>query len=170
MFLEERRHLIWQYLNKHERGTVNYFSACHGVSKETIRSDLNILAEMGLVQRCHGGAIILRRSLQSELISETGRGFEVLLQPIAHRKPQNDHQQKGKVMQGKVCVFGSFNVDIVARVERFHAGRVTAGAGKQPGLAVKAQTRPPLQVKPARKFISPRKWEKTSLASLPQII
>jgi hypothetical protein len=122
MFLEERRHLIWQYLNKHERGTVNYFSACHGVSKETIRSDLNILAEMGLVQRCHGGAIILRRSLQSELISETGRGFEVLLQPIAHRKPQNDHQQKGKVMQGKVCVFGSFNVDIVARVERFRGG------------------------------------------------
>lgn len=122
MFLEERRHLIWQYLNKHERGTVNYFSACHGVSKETIRSDLNILAEMGLVKRCHGGAIILRRSLQSELISETGRGFEVLLQPIAHRKPKNDHQQKGKVMQGKVCVFGSFNVDIVARVERFPRG------------------------------------------------
>jgi DeoR/GlpR family transcriptional regulator of sugar metabolism len=43
MFLEERRHLIWQYLNKHERGTVNYFSACHGVSKETIRSDLFLM-------------------------------------------------------------------------------------------------------------------------------
>jgi hypothetical protein len=119
----------------------------------------------------HGGAIILRRSLQSELISETGRGFEVLLQPIAHRKPQNDHQQKGKVMQGKVCVFGSFNVDIVARVERFpRGGESLLALASSLGLAVKAQTRPPLQVKPARKFISPRKWEKTSLASLPQII
>ena len=122
MFLEERRHRIWQYLNENERGSVNYFSTLYGVSKETIRSDLNILAEMGLVQRCHGGAIILRRSLQAELISETGPGFEVLLQPVNHRKPQSDHQQKGKTMQGKVCVFGSFNVDIVARVERFPRG------------------------------------------------
>jgi ribokinase len=122
MFLEERRHRIWQYLNENERGNVNYFSTLYGVSKETIRSDLNILAEMGLVKRCHGGAIILRRSLQAELISETGPGFEVLLQQIDHRKPQNDHQQKGKTMQGKVCVFGSFNVDIVARVERFPRG------------------------------------------------
>jgi hypothetical protein len=170
MFLEERRHLIWQYLNKHERGTVNYFSACHGVSKETIRSDLNILAEMGLVQRCHGGAIILRRSLQSELISETGRGFEVLLQPIAHRKPQNDHQQKGKVMQGKVCVFGSFNVDIVARVERFPAGRVTAGAGKQPGPGGKGANQATAASKAGAKVHFAAKVGKTSLASLPQII
>jgi DeoR/GlpR family transcriptional regulator of sugar metabolism len=76
MFLEERRHRIWQYLNENERGNVNYFSTLYGVSKETIRSDLNILAEMGLVKRCHGGAIILRRSLQAELISETGRDLK----------------------------------------------------------------------------------------------
>ncbi|MEB0866456.1 PfkB family carbohydrate kinase [Citrobacter youngae] len=122
MFLEERRKHILQYINEHEKGFVNYFSAYFNVTKETIRSDLNILAEMGLVQRCHGGAIILRRSLQAELISETGDSFEVLLQPIIHRKSQRDDQQKGKCMQGKVCVFGSFNVDIVAKVERFPRG------------------------------------------------
>jgi sugar/nucleoside kinase (ribokinase family) len=43
-------------------------------------------------------------------------------------------------MQGKVCVFGSFNVDIVARVERFprgasHCWRWQAAFGP----AVKAQ-------------------------------
>ncbi|MFT2321249.1 PfkB family carbohydrate kinase [Escherichia coli] len=122
MFLEERRRLILQYLDKHERGHVNYFSAYFNVTKETIRSDLNSLAEMGVVQRCYGGAIILRRSLQAELISETGNSFETLLQHINHRKLTNDKQQKGKDMQGKVCVFGSFNVDIVAKVERFPKG------------------------------------------------
>lgn len=132
MFLEERRKHILQYMNKHEKGYVNYFSGYFNVTKETIRSDLNILAEMGLVQRCHGGAIILRRSLQSELISETGDSFEVLLQPINHRKSPHDDQQKGKFMQGKVCVFGSFNVDIVAKVERFpRGGGITVGAGQQ---------------------------------------
>jgi len=49
MFLEERRKHILKYLNDHERGFVNYFAAYFSVSKETIRSDLNILAEMGLV-------------------------------------------------------------------------------------------------------------------------
>lgn len=77
---------------------------------------------MGVVQRCYGGAIILRRSLQAELISETGNSFETLLQHINHRKLTNDKQQKGKDMQGKVYVFGSFKVDIVAKVERFPKG------------------------------------------------
>ncbi|HBC1013072.1 TPA: DeoR family transcriptional regulator [Escherichia coli] len=119
MFLEERRKSILQYLDEYERGNVNYFSACFNVTKETIRSDLNALAKMGLVQRCYGGAIILRRSLQAELISETGNSFEALLQHVSHRKLTCYKRQKGKVMQGKVCVFGSFNVDIVAKVERF---------------------------------------------------
>ena len=122
MFLEERRKHILKYLNDHERGFVNYFAAYFSVSKETIRSDLNILAEMGLVQRCYGGAIISRHNLKAELISETGDSFGVLLQPINHRKPTASGQQKGKSMNGKVCVFGSFNVDIVARVERFPRG------------------------------------------------
>ncbi|APG16703.1 ribokinase [Kosakonia radicincitans DSM 16656] len=122
MFLEERRKSILQYLDEHERGYVNYFAAHFNVTKETIRSDLNTLAEMGLVQRCYGGAIISRRSLLAELISETGDSFEVLLQPIYHRKSPSDERQKGKFMQGKVCVFGSFNVDIVAKVERFPRG------------------------------------------------
>ena len=48
------------------------------------------------------GAIISRRSLQAELISETGDSFEVLLQPLNHRKSPGDERQKEKVMQGKV--------------------------------------------------------------------
>jgi DeoR/GlpR family transcriptional regulator of sugar metabolism len=83
-----------KYLNDHERGYVNYFSAHFNVTKETIRSDLNTLSEMGVVQRCYGGAIISRRSLQAELISETGDSFEVLLQPINHRKPRRWHRKE----------------------------------------------------------------------------
>lgn len=122
MFPEERRKHILLYLNKHEYGFVNYFSSFFKVSKETIRSDLNILAKMGVVQRCHGGAVIFRHRLQSELISETGDSFGVLLQPVNHRKSLDDDQEERKTMKGKVCVFGSFNVDIVARVPRFPRG------------------------------------------------
>ncbi|KII65021.1 Ribokinase [Thelohanellus kitauei] len=148
MFLEERRKSILRYLDEHERGYVNYFSAHFNVTKETIRSDLNTLAAMGLVQRCYGGAIISRRSLQAELISETGDSFEVLLQPLNHRKSPGDERQKGKVMQGKVCVFGSFNVDIVAKVERFPRGGESLMAL---GSSLQTRQRPP--VKPVLRCI-----------------
>ncbi|MGL9734942.1 MAG: DeoR family transcriptional regulator [Symbiopectobacterium sp.] len=57
------------YLTKHERATVDYLATAFAVSKETIRSDPNELARLNLVQRCYGGAIIVRRSLLSELIA-----------------------------------------------------------------------------------------------------
>ncbi len=122
MFLEERRNKILDYLDKYERVSVTYLATAFEVTKETIRSDLNELALQGLVQRCHGGAIILRRSLQATLITETGDNFEVLLQRLSNQRKNHLVQDKGKNMQGKVCILGSFNVDIVAKVERFPKG------------------------------------------------
>ncbi len=171
MFLEERRKHILKYLNDHERGFVNYFAAYFSVSKETIRSDLNILAEMGLVQRCYGGAIISRHNLKAELISETGDSFGVLLQPINHRKPTASGQQKGKSMNGKVCVFGSFNVDIVARVERFRAaGNRYWRSPAALGPVARGRIRRRRPVKPARRSILSLRWARISLATWRPII
>lgn len=122
MFLEERRNKILAYLDQYERASVEYLATRFSVTKETIRSDLNALAKQQLIQRCHGGAIVLRRSLQSKLITETGEDFEVLLKRISQQTRNKASRRKGKTMQGKVCILGSFNVDIVAKVERFPKG------------------------------------------------
>lgn len=62
MFLQERRQQILAWLNQHESITVNWLAHALDVTKETVRSDLNALAQQGLVQRCHGGALIVRRN------------------------------------------------------------------------------------------------------------
>lgn len=120
MFLEERRNNILDYLDKYERVSVAYRHV-FAVTKETIRSDLNVLAQLGLVQRCHGGAIVIRRSLQAKLITETDGTFEVLLRRPKARK-ERCRSRREENMRGKVCILGSFNVDIVARVARFPKG------------------------------------------------
>ena len=122
MFLEERRNNILDYLDKYERVSVAYLATSFAVTKETIRSDLNVLAQLGLVQRCHGGAIVIRRSLQAKLITETDGTFEVLLRRLESQKRKVQEPERGKNMRGKVCILGSFNVDIVARVARFPKG------------------------------------------------
>ncbi|TCL03161.1 ribokinase [Sodalis ligni] len=122
MFLEERRIKILQYLDEHERANVMFLSKVFTVTKETIRGDLRALAQQGLVQRCHGGAIIIRRNLQAKLILETSNDFEVLLKNIVSQRTRREKAKGIKNMKGKVCILGSFNVDIVAKVERFPKG------------------------------------------------
>lgn len=120
MYLEQRRNHILEYLDRHETLSVAWLAGTFAVSKETIRSDLAALAGVGLIQRCHGGAMVLRRNLQARLISETGGNFEVLLQRL---ESQRLNGQRGKrKTQGRVCILGSFNVDIVAKVARFPRG------------------------------------------------
>ncbi|ARU92724.1 ribokinase [Tatumella citrea] len=121
MFQSERRQKIYAWLEEYERATVTGLAEQFGVTKETIRSDLNALAAEGRIERCHGGATVIRRSLNSRLIAESGETFEVLLARINHQQ-QSRKILQGEAMNGKVCILGSFNVDIVARVERFPKG------------------------------------------------
>ncbi|MBJ7222996.1 MULTISPECIES: ribokinase [unclassified Brenneria] len=122
MFLEERRHQILTYLDRHGRASVEFLAKEFSVTRETIRSDLNALARMNLVQRCHGGAIVIRRSLQSELITSGRENIEALLKRLEKHPRYQTMKNRGGRMSGKVCILGSFNVDIVAKVERFPKG------------------------------------------------
>ncbi|MCV9879412.1 ribokinase [Brenneria izbisi] len=122
MFLEERRNRILTYLDRHGRASVEFLAREFAVTRETIRSDLNALAHMNLIQRCHGGAIVIRRNLQSELITTSGENFEVLLKRLGKQPRSSGVKNKGNRMTGKVCILGSFNVDIVAKVARFPKG------------------------------------------------
>ncbi|MEJ5062357.1 ribokinase [Erwinia sp. MYb375] len=121
MYLEQRRNSILDYLDQHESLSVAWLAAAFAVSKETIRSDLAALAGLGMIQRCHGGAMVIRRNLQAKLISETGGNFEVLLQRLENQR-QRSAPRDSTQTQGRVCILGSFNVDIVAKVARFPKG------------------------------------------------
>lgn len=69
MLIKERHYAILTYLNRYERATVNHLAKIFGVTRETIRSDLNVLSKEGGVERCHGGAIIKRRIFLTQSVN-----------------------------------------------------------------------------------------------------
>ncbi|MGI6070549.1 MAG: DeoR/GlpR family DNA-binding transcription regulator [Blautia sp.] len=56
-FEEERKNLIVEYINKNAKATVPELCTEFSVSSATIRNDLRALANKGLINRTHGGAI-----------------------------------------------------------------------------------------------------------------
>ncbi|GAA5112559.1 ribokinase [Orbus sasakiae] len=116
MFLEERQKAILDYLDKHEKGSVQYFADTFHVSKETVRKDLTSLAKQNLVIRCYGGAMILRQKFVSNVTSK--ENITSLLTRYKKQKEKN----RGEKMNGNICILGSFNIDIVAQVARFPKG------------------------------------------------
>ncbi|MFD2630028.1 DeoR/GlpR family DNA-binding transcription regulator [Oceanobacillus kapialis] len=58
MFAAERRDLILNVLQQEKRITVKELSKSLNVSEATLRTDLNIMEEEGLLTRTHGGAIL----------------------------------------------------------------------------------------------------------------
>ncbi|ENH1436308.1 DeoR/GlpR transcriptional regulator, partial [Salmonella enterica] len=69
MLNKERHYAILTWLNRYERATVNHLAKLFGVTKETIRSDLNTLSREGCIERCHGGAIIKRRIFHTQSVN-----------------------------------------------------------------------------------------------------
>jgi ribokinase len=115
MFREERRELIFKYIRENHRTTVNELAVIFQVTKETVRSDLASLEKEGVIKRFHGGAYFFDYDMQNHL-SERNRITELMRSINTQRKTTGRLKRK---MKGKICVFGSFNVDIVARVRRF---------------------------------------------------
>ncbi|MCS7461402.1 DeoR/GlpR family DNA-binding transcription regulator [Paenibacillus doosanensis] len=58
MLAPERRNRIMQILNEHKQLLVKDVSLELGVSEGTLRNDLKILEEDGLLERTHGGAVL----------------------------------------------------------------------------------------------------------------
>lgn len=108
----ERHHEILKRLSKFGSVKVSDLSNSLNVTKETIRSDLNELARLGYLTRCHGGAFIVLDSLDTIAKNE-----------IAYALENYDTAQgikKGhSTMKSQVCVIGSFNVDIISYFRGF---------------------------------------------------
>lgn len=59
---EERRREISRLINENKKATVAELSRLFRVSESTIRRDLEELDEQGLVQRAHGGALVVEHA------------------------------------------------------------------------------------------------------------
>jgi len=119
MYKFERLAFIYSELLKKKKTTVNELSDLMSVSKETIRTDLNLLEKKQLVKRFHGGAVlnIEFRFDSSPFPSDSIYQISGLLGDALFNPERNE---RGVNMQaGKVCILGSFNVDIVSTLERF---------------------------------------------------
>ncbi|EOX8430923.1 ribokinase [Salmonella bongori] len=118
MLNKERHYAILTWLNRYERATVNHLARLFGVTKETIRSDLNTLSREGGIERCHGGAIIKRRIFHTQSVNNLDSNIMHFFDSPPSKKIVKS-RHKGRKMKGKVCILGSFNVDIIANVDRF---------------------------------------------------
>ena len=57
MYAEERQQAMAQLVTEHGRLSVNDLADRFGVTTETVRRDLSVLEQLGLVRRVHGGAV-----------------------------------------------------------------------------------------------------------------
>lgn len=71
MNIHERRDAIIEILNARDYISVDELASTLGVSCVTIRSDLDALAQKGVLKRLHGGAALTEKKSLSRLISNT---------------------------------------------------------------------------------------------------
>lgn len=77
----ERHHEILKRLSKFGSVKVSDLSNSLNVTKETIRSDLNELAVLGYLTRCHGGAFIVLDSLDTIAKMKSLMRLKIMIQP-----------------------------------------------------------------------------------------
>ncbi|MBB6732481.1 DeoR/GlpR family DNA-binding transcription regulator [Cohnella zeiphila] len=74
MFASQRRDYIAEALRKHRQVTVRELAAELGVSEGTLRTDLRLMEDEGLLERTHGGAVPPRsRSSAAQAQPQTSR-------------------------------------------------------------------------------------------------
>ncbi len=62
MLREERKRKISQFIKENKKATVAELSKLFEVSESTIRRDLGALDEQGVIQRAHGGAVVVEQA------------------------------------------------------------------------------------------------------------
>lgn len=107
----ERHKKIINFIKNMGSAKVSILSKELNVTKETIRADLNSLAKKGIISRCHGGAFIEFETLDKVAKKE-------IIQFLECSESFNVKTNKDDSVIGKVCVLGSFNVDMISYLPR----------------------------------------------------
>ncbi|WP_280586129.1 DeoR/GlpR family DNA-binding transcription regulator [Halorubrum sp. Boch-26] len=84
MLPEERREEILRKVNKSDRVTVEGLTEEFGVSEATIRRDLSSLAEEGLIERFHGGALPVSTAERNGAVSAESAGSRLTQKTVAN--------------------------------------------------------------------------------------
>lgn len=116
MFSELRQQEIYTIIREQKKIKVAKLAEIFGVTLETIRNDLKQLEAEGLIERCYGGATLARQEIKK--VSQFSDDFNAsfLMKDLLLRSYDKKNKSLSK---GKLCVLGSFVIDIVAHVEHF---------------------------------------------------
>lgn len=98
-FAEERRNKIIEYIKRKDKATVEELAQDLSVSPSTVRNDLNLLQDYGLIRRTHGGAM-------------TRLGSQVSIEPAPSSKQDLMKAQKEAI--AKVAAAYVDNGDTIA--------------------------------------------------------
>lgn len=115
MLSEERRQHILKMVQQDGRALVSELSDSLGISRITIRKDLDYLESRGLIQRTHGGALMPQKSS--------------LIDPSLKEKETHQHKEKLRIAEAAAamvkegqCVLldsGSTTTEIARALRRF---------------------------------------------------
>lgn len=83
MLIDERRQHVLEKIQREGRAVVSELSESLGLSRITIRKDLDYLEAKGLVQRTHGGALALKSTM--------------LLDPSLKEKEKKQYKEKQRI-------------------------------------------------------------------------
>ncbi|MGR5143273.1 PfkB family carbohydrate kinase [Photobacterium sp. DNB23_23_1] len=118
MFSELRQKEIYKIIREAKKVKVSELSKSFDVSSETIRNDLKHLESQGFIERCHGGALLGKQEIKKVCQFTDDCSVSSLLKTllINNRNSLQEYRWKG---ESKLCVLGSFLIDIIADVEHF---------------------------------------------------
>jgi DeoR family fructose operon transcriptional repressor len=88
MFATERRHAILEAIRVSGRAAVGELAELLDVTPATVRRDLSELESKGLLQRTHGGAVIVERMSYSTPVTDRSGRFDAEKEAIAERALQ----------------------------------------------------------------------------------
>lgn len=112
MLKVERHRKIIRLLRLRGVAKVTWLAAELGVTPETVRADLKELSDRGLITRCHGGAV-----METEALDDIAQ--DEIIRSLSHDIWSVDNAMENEAMKNKVCVLGSFNVDMISYLPRF---------------------------------------------------
>ncbi|WED24028.1 PfkB family carbohydrate kinase [Vibrio sp. JC009] len=118
MFSEVRQQEIYQLVREQKKVKVSQLAKQFNVTLETIRNDLKVLESQGLINRVHGGAVLGKQEIKK--MSKFSEDFDIscLLRDLLI-KNEEAKDNSIRVYEGKVCILGSFIIDIIANVDHF---------------------------------------------------
>ena len=99
MFQLERKERILKYINDHKTVTTKQLCDEFGMTPVTIRSDINSLAQSGLVVKIHGGAMSAEHRLNIEI-------------PISQKIQQNV-EKKRKIAQCAAALINHEDLSLI---------------------------------------------------------